>query len=142
MKAYHPDDSGMTWRGNNQNSGAGGGNGGGNTMGAFMPGQLNQLANQLQMGFGGGKGAWKQDLRQPYDPSKLYQIGGGNGGGNGQNVNPGQPTPGADPRQTHNRMAMQIPQAGLLNASMQQPQQQGLLGDIPPEVLAFISGRR
>lgn len=130
----------------------GGGNNGGNNGGgggsrqmipAFQPGQLNALAQQLNMGFGGGVNAWKRDMRNTYDPTSMrgFNFGGGGGGGNRGN-DPRNPGNGGNnqgggggftpTRPNH----MQPP--GLLGAQMQP--QQGLLGDIPPEVLAFISG--
>ena len=149
---YKSDDSDMNWRNRNQ-----GGNNGINKMPAFQPGQLGALANQLNAGFGGGVQDWKADLRNTYDPTQVkpFNWGGGNGGGNGggkpdpRNPGGGGPNPGDggfDPSRPRNAMMpmnrpmqMQMPQAGLLNTPMQQPQQRGLLGDMPPEVLAFLS---
>lgn len=133
-------------------------NGGGNGMGGFMPGQLGGIANDLQMGYGGTDEKWKNYLGDVYSPVKSmgFNFGGGghhngggnnNGGGNRDPRNPGgnpnQPG-GFEPSSPRNRMApmaMQIPQAGLLNAPMQQPQQQGLLGDLDPAILSYIMRR-
>jgi len=148
---YPSDDSGMTLRDKNRN---GGGNSNGNKLPAFMPGQLGALAGQLNAGFGGGFKDWKADLRNTYNatPSKPFNFGGGNGGGQNQPVvndprNPGgnQTGGGFDPSRPRNAMMpmqspMQMPQQGLLSASMQMQQpNRGLLGDMPPEVLAFLS---
>lgn len=158
--------------GNNNNH-----RGGGNRLPAFQPGQLKALASQLSVGFGGGLGAWKRNLRNTYDPTPMkdFNFGGSHGGGNnnnggGNNNNGGGNNPGTgpkpgdggfDPSRPDHRMApmmaqqpmqqqaqqMQMPQMGLLAGQMQpmqqgqQPQQQNPLGDIPPEVLAFIRSR-
>lgn len=144
--------------------------GGGNNNGAnnlqqlpaFQPGQLAALSSQLNTGFGGGAGAWKESLRNTFDPTRVsnFNFGGShhNGGGNnpggkpdprGPGGNPNGPGGGFNPSRPDHRMApvmanpqMQMPQMGLLNSAPAINQQQGLLGDIPPEVLAFISARR
>lgn len=81
-----------------------------------------------------------------------------NGGGDNTGTGPKPDDGGFNPvRPDHNRMMpmqmnaqqpmqqMQMPQMGLMAGEMQpmqqQPQQQSLLGDIPPEVLAFIRSR-
>lgn len=146
------------WQGGGNNGGNNGQGGGrGPMMPAFQPGQLNALANQLNMGFGGGVKAWKQDMRNTYDPTSMrgFNFGGGGGGGNrggnndprdprnpGHNGNNGGGQGGFNPTSPRNHMAMPMG-GGLLSAQMQQPQQQGLLGDIPPEVFAYLtSGMR
>jgi len=87
--------------------------------------------------------------------------GGGNNNNQGGGNNPGTGPGPFDPSHPDHRMApmmaqqpmqqqaqqMQMPQMGLLAGQMQpmqqgqKPQQQSLLGDIPPEVLAFIRSR-
>lgn len=140
----------------------GGGNGGGNGMGGFMPGQISGLANDLQMGYGGTDAKWKNYLKDVYSPVKPMGFnfgGGGNGGGKGnqpggnnQGGGPGgnQTGGGFEPSRPRNAMMpmamnrpmqMQIPQMGLLNAPMPQPQQQGLLGDLDPQILAYLTRR-
>lgn len=137
------------------------GNGGGGAnnnlvFAAFAPGQLAGLAADLNAGFGGGFGDWKDHLRDTSNTSRIgnfhYGNGGGGGGhnngGNGGNNNGGNSPNGSG--QDHNNggfnpsrprsMAMPIG-GGLLGPQVQMQQQQpqrGLLGDIPPEVLAFI----
>lgn len=141
------------WHGGGNNAGGGQGGGGGGApkkTGAFMPSELGGLANDLQMGYGGTDAKWKSYLRGTYDPVKSMQFnfGGGGGGGNGGGNNPGSSPNGSgqdnnnggfNPTSPRNQMAMPMG-SGLLNAQMQQPQQQGLLGDIDPAVLAFLSG--
>lgn len=156
MKPYAPDINNPYPKPKPKPHGNGGGNGGPNNLPAFQPGQLNALASQLNGSFGGGLGAWKKDFRNTYNPtsSKEFNFGGGHGNGGGNNIpggnpdprgpggTPNQPPPGFDPSSPRSRMApMQMPQQGLLGAKMQPQQQQGLLGDIPPEVLAFIRSR-
>lgn len=65
------------------------GNGGGrNVLPAFMPGQEQALAQQLNMGFGGGKGQWSNYLDKVYSPLVIQPFtpsvpGGGRPQGNG-----------------------------------------------------------
>jgi hypothetical protein len=144
-----------------QHPGNGGGNnnggGQGNGMGGFMPGQINGIANDLQMGYGGTDAKWKNYLKDVYSPVKPmgFNFGGGNGGGKGnqpsgnnQGGGPGGNNNGGgfEPSRPRNAMmpamGVQAPQMGLLNGSMQQqPQQQGLLGDIDPQILAYLTRR-
>lgn len=163
MKPYAPDIgnpfpgwTGGGGRNNGGNNGGGQGGGRGPMMPAFQPGQLNALANQLNMGFGGGVADWKQDMRNTYDPTSMrgFNFGGGHGGGNGHRGggnNGGGNSPngsgqdhnngGFTPSRPHGRMAMPAG-GGLLNAQMQPTQQQGLLGDVPDFVLQYLSQRR
>jgi hypothetical protein len=142
--------------GGGHNNGGGQGNG----MGGFMPGQISGLANDLQMGYGGTDAAWKNYLKDVYSPVKMtgFNFSGGNGGGKGNPTQPGGNNQGGGPggntgggfepsRPRHammpmRPMQMQVPQMGLLNGAMQQqPQQQGLLGDIDPQILAYLTRR-
>jgi len=130
----------------------------------FMPGQMNGIANDLQAGYGGNDQKWRNYLRNVYDPAKTtgFNFSGGNGGGKGNgggNHDPrnpgGNPNPsdgGFEPSRPRNAvmpmgmnrpMPMQIPQMGLLNAQMpaQQQQPQGLLGNIDPQILAYLTRR-
>jgi hypothetical protein len=130
----------------------------------MMPGQIKGIANDLQMGYGGTDQKWRNYLHNVYSPVKPMSFnmgGGGNGGGNngggGHNNGGGnQPTDGGgggfDPSSPRNRAMpmmgmqrpmMQAPQMGLLNAPMQAPQQQqqGLLGNIDPQILAYLTRR-
>lgn len=139
------------WQGGGNNGGNNGQGGGrGPMMPAFQPGQLNALASQLNMGFGGGVKAWKNDMRNTYDPTSTRGFNFGGGGGNrGGGNNPDPRNPGGGNNNNGGQggftptrpRSMAMPMGGgLLGAQMQQQPQQGLLGDIPPEVLAFISG--
>lgn len=139
-----------TYQGGGQGGNNGGGQGGGNRA-RFMPGQIGGLANDLQMGYGGNVDKYKNYLKSIYDPVKLgggFNFSGGNGNGGGKQPttigggnnggNNGGQGGGFTPSVPRN-MAM----PGLLNSQAQMPQQmpqnRGLLGDIPPEVLAYIS---
>lgn len=155
--------------GNNGGNNGGGGNGNGRgPRPQFMPGQIRGLANDMQLGYGGTDEKWKSYLNGIYDPVSLaggFNFSGGNGGrngggnnggggnnpgngggggNNGNNGNNGQGggfTPSA-PRNNMAAMQMQPPQMGLLGSPMQAsraPQSSPLLGNIPPEVLAFLS---
>ena len=133
--------------GNNGGQGGGAHNGGG-----FMPGELGGLANDLQMGYGGSDERWKRYLRGVYDPPTSMTFNFGNGGGKGRGgSNPGGNSPngsgqdhnngGFDPSRPRS-MAMPMPMGGgLLSAQMpSQQQNRGLLGDIDPAIIAYLSG--
>lgn len=133
---------------------------------AFMPGQLQNMAQAMNMAYGGGMDASKAYLRDAYGPTRLPRVhfngggnkggggnggkGGNNGGGNGPVDPNGRPTRPDTYGNPHSRMMM-MPQAGLLSAQpMMQSmptsavpmQQQSVIGQIPPEILAYIRGGR
>lgn len=120
----------------------------------LMPGQMGALAQGMQMSQGGNIDKYKDFLRQTYNPTPMpmYNFGGNRGGGNGGGKNDPRPDPRTGPDggtrpdvigNPHSMMPMQMPQMGLLSSPMQQPQQpqRGLLGDIDPQILAYLTRR-
>lgn len=103
-------------------------------MPAFMPGQLGSLATDLNAGFGGGVGDWKDSLRQVTAPMRIDMTPGharnrgGNGGGKNNDGKGGKDDTGVnepvfDPSSPRHRMA---PSAAPM-AIESQGVQQGLL---------------
>jgi len=122
---------------------------------AFQPGQLGALASQLNAGFGGGFKAWKGDLRDTYDPTRMkeFDFGAKHGGGGDKRGGKNDPNnPGKDPNGTgddprpdtanpHYRMApMTFPLGFQSEMGMQRPmaQQMPSQSQLSPEMINLI----
>lgn len=155
--------------GNNNNNHRGGGNRLPAFQPGQLRALANQLSGSFGGGLGAWKKDFRNTYdptsTKPFNFGGHHRGGNNNGGGkdNGGGDNTGTGTKPGDggfdtSRPDHNRMMpmqmnaqqsmrqMQMPQMGLMAGQMQpmqqqQPQQQSLLGDIPPEVLAFIRSR-